>query len=134
MVNYNSLCHQFGQILNAKSSIEDGVCSVEIKRNIPVTIQGRLARGEMAIDLMFESLDDKGNALNRGEAVILEEEIPSFMHSLVKNGIIISAVHNHWLYTKPDILYIHFQSIESPLSFAYKIAEAIRLLKVYKQL
>lgn len=71
------------------------VCSVEIKRNIPVTIQGRLARGEMAIDIMFESLDNKGNALNHGETVILEEEIPSCVHSLVKNGIIISAVHNH---------------------------------------
>lgn len=86
----------------------------------------------MTIDIMFESLDNKGNALNRGETVILEEEIPSFVHSLVTNGIIISAVHNHWLYAKPNILYIHFQSIEPPLSFAYKIAETIRLLKVYK--
>ncbi|WP_203362513.1 DUF1259 domain-containing protein [Bacillus sp. REN10] len=128
-MNFHTLCEQYAQIFNKKPTIEHGVCSIEMHRDLDVTIQGRPSRGELHAEIMFESLDHQGNALNMGETVILEQEVPLFTHMLVKNGIIISALHNHWLYTKPTILYIHFQSIEPPLSFARKVAEAFRMLK-----
>jgi hypothetical protein len=127
--NFSTLCHQFGQILQETPKIHNGVCTVEIERHLNVTIQGRPSRGELHAEISFESLDYEGNALNLGETVILEEEIPAFTTILIRNGIIISAIHNHWLYTKPNILYIHFQSVEPPLNFANKVAEAIKILK-----
>ncbi|MCM3587303.1 DUF1259 domain-containing protein [Mesobacillus maritimus] len=129
MHHFDTLCQQYGQILNKKPKIKNGVCSVEIERHLNVTIQGRPSRGELHAGLSFESLDHEGNALNLGETVILEEEIPAFTNILVRNGIIISAIHNHWLYTKPTILYLHFQSVEPPLHFAHKVAEAMKVLK-----
>ncbi|WP_342543597.1 DUF1259 domain-containing protein [Paenisporosarcina sp. FSL H8-0542] len=130
METFNTLCQQFGQILNGKPDIENGICSVEINRDIPVTIQGRPVRGNIETEIMFEDLDQYGYALNRGVTVILEKEVPYFVNTLVKNGIIISALHNNWLYTKPNILYINFQSVEPPLTFAHKVAEALRTLRV----
>ncbi|RLL41813.1 DUF1259 domain-containing protein [Oceanobacillus piezotolerans] len=59
---------------------------------------------------MEAQLEYEGNALNLGEKAVLE------------------ALHNHWLYTKPNILYIHFQSVEPPLHFARKVAEAFQVL------
>ncbi|WP_216831494.1 DUF1259 domain-containing protein [Alkalihalobacterium elongatum] len=129
MHNISALCQQFGQILNEKPKINNGVCSVEIERNLNVTIQGRPSRSELHAEISFESLDYEGNALNLGETVILEEEIPAFTNILVRNGITISALHNHWLFTEPNILYIHFQSVEPPLNFARKVAEAIKVLR-----
>ncbi|EPD53730.1 hypothetical protein HMPREF1210_00553 [Paenisporosarcina sp. HGH0030] len=129
METFNTLCQQFGQILNGKPDIENGICSVEINRDIPVTIQGRPVRGNIETEIMFEDLDQYGYALNRGVTVILEKEVPYFVNTLVKNGIIISALHNNWLYTKPNILYINFQSVEPPLTFAHKVAEALRTLR-----
>ncbi|MFD2616506.1 DUF1259 domain-containing protein [Terrilactibacillus laevilacticus] len=129
MNSINTLCQQFGQILKEKPKINNGVCSVEIKRNLTVTIQGRPSRGELHAEVSFESLDHNGNALNLGETVILEEEIPAFTSILIRNGIIISALHNHWLFTEPTILYIHFQSVEPPLDFARKVAEAFKVLR-----
>ncbi|MGC8230830.1 DUF1259 domain-containing protein [Pseudobacillus badius] len=129
MVNFNMLCQQYAQVFNKKPTITHGVCSVEMDRDLHVTIQGRPSRGELHAEIMFESLDQKGNALNLGEMVLLEEEVPRFTNALVKSGIIVSALHNHWLYTKPNILYVHFQSVEPPLSFARKVAEAFKLLK-----
>lgn len=111
--------------------LEDGVCSVEIKRNLDVSIQGRPSKGEVGAELSFESLDHQGIALNLGETVLLEEEIPLFTQVLVRNGVSISALHNHWLFAKPHILYIHFQSVEPPLSFAQKAAEAFNAIKMY---
>ncbi|WP_342542969.1 DUF1259 domain-containing protein [Paenisporosarcina sp. FSL H8-0542] len=130
MDNFNTICQQFGQILNGKPDIENGICSVELNRDIPVTIQGRPVRGNIETEIMFENLDQNGYALNRGVTVILEKEVPYFVHTLVKNGIIISALHSNWLYTKPNILYINFQSVEPPLTFAHKVAEALSTLRV----
>ncbi|MEH7237717.1 DUF1259 domain-containing protein [Bacillus sp. JJ1562] len=129
MNNFNTLCQQFGQILNQKPEVKNEVCSVSIKRNLHVTIQGRPSPGKIEAEISFASLDYEGNALNLGETVILEEEIPAFTKILIKNGIIVSAIHNHWLFTKPNILYIHFQSVEPPLHFAHKISEALKVLR-----
>lgn len=82
MQSFHSLCQQFGHILNGEPHIEHGVCSVSIKRNLRVTIQGRPSRGVGMEEVMFESLDQNGIALNMAEVAILPEEIPLFTKSL----------------------------------------------------
>lgn len=129
MQSYQSLCHQYAQIVNGKPNVENGVCSAEIGRSLQVMIQGRPSHGELHAEISFESLDYEGNALNLGEVVLLEEEVTPFVRILAKNNLIISAIHNHWMFTTPTILYVHFQSVEPPLSFAHKAAEAFNTLK-----
>lgn len=73
-MEYYTLCQQFGQILRGKSKMENGVCSVNIHRDLDVKIQGRPSRGELHAEIMFELLDYNGNALNLGETVILEKK------------------------------------------------------------
>ncbi|MFG6113767.1 DUF1259 domain-containing protein [Halobacillus sp. MO56] len=128
-MNMEQLCHQFGRILGGEGKFEHGVCSVELERDLNVRIQGRPSKAELHAEMMFESLDQNGLALNMGETVILEEEVYPFMSVLQKNGILVSALHNHWLFAEPTILYLHFQSVEPPLSFAHKVAEALRVFQ-----
>ncbi|QED50082.1 DUF1259 domain-containing protein [Cytobacillus dafuensis] len=124
MMNFQNLCQQCAQILNGKASVKNGICSIEITRNLQVTIQGRPSRGELHAGITFESMDYEGNALNLGEVVLLEEELTPFVNVLVRNRLIVSAIHNHWVFTKPNILYVHFQSVEPPLAFAQKVSQA----------
>ncbi|MFB9760263.1 DUF1259 domain-containing protein [Ectobacillus funiculus] len=131
MNNLNFLCEQFARILNGKSNINQGVCSVSLRRNIKVFVQGRPSISVIPVGISFESLDQNGNALNFGEIAILQEEIPLFMQSIVQQGIIVSALHNHWLYMKPLIMYIHIQSVEPPLNFAKKLANSFSVLSSY---
>ncbi|WP_373370782.1 DUF1259 domain-containing protein [Lederbergia panacisoli] len=123
-----SLCEQFAAIFHAKSTINHGVCSVSMHRNFSVSVQGRTSTSVVPVGISFEALDQYGNALNLAEIAILEEEVPSFMYSIVQQGLIISALHNHWILMKPHILYIHIQSVEPPLQFARKIANAFSSL------
>ncbi|MFD1130665.1 DUF1259 domain-containing protein [Paenibacillus sp. PDC88] len=46
----------------------------------------------------FESLDNDGKALNLGEAALLQEEVYPFTWYLQRAGIIITSLHNHWLF------------------------------------
>ncbi|PGT02538.1 DUF1259 domain-containing protein, partial [Bacillus cereus] len=71
MNNLNFLYEQFSKILNAKSNINQGVCSVSLCRNIKVLVQGRPSTSVIPVGISFESLDQNGNALNFGEIAIL---------------------------------------------------------------
>jgi len=131
MNSFTTLCEQFANILNGKSNIEQGVCSVSLHRNFKVTVQGRLSQSVVPAGVSFESLDQNNHALCLAEIAILEEEVPRFMQAIVQQGLIVSALHNHWLYTKPLVMYIHIQSVEPPLHFAKKMAHAFSYLSSY---
>lgn len=131
MDNFDSICEQFATILKGKSKVTQGSCSVSLHRNFKVLVQGRQSSSVVPAEVLFESLDQSGNALNLAEIAVLQEEIPRFMYSIVQQGLIVSALHNHWLFTNPIIMYIHIQSIEPPISFAQKMAHSFSFLRSY---
>ncbi|MFD2444063.1 DUF1259 domain-containing protein [Bacillus sp. CGMCC 1.16607] len=131
MNNFHSICEQFAKILYGKSTINQDSCSVSLRRNFNVIVQGRLSGSVVPAGVSFEALDQSGNALCLAEIAILEDEIPRFMYSIVQQGLIVSALHNHWLYTEPSIMYIHIQSVEPPLNFAKKVAHSFSVLSSY---
>ena len=132
MKDIGELCKQFGQILGGKAKVKHGVCKVEKDRtNIQVNILGKPSRSGLSIHSMwsFESMDHQGNALNLGETALLQEEVYPFIWELQKSGIMVTSLHNHWLMDSPHLVYAHYASVEEPLSFANKVAEACKILK-----
>lgn len=131
MAEFNSLCQQFAEALGGKSKVDEDICIVSFHRNFQATVQGKSSKSVIPADVLFESVDQSGNALNLAEIVLLEQEIPTFMQAVVQQGLIVSALHNHWLFTNPTIMYIHIQSVEPPVDFAQKMAYAFTLLSSY---
>jgi hypothetical protein len=135
MMSWNErrdLCQEFARILGGSGSLdENGVCLVQKFRNINFTILGRETNSPLVNPqfFSFENLDRKGNALNLGETVLLQEEINPLLTELRKRDIIVTAVHNHWLFEEPRAMYMHFESVEPPLQFARKVREAFRVLR-----
>ncbi|MGG1574161.1 DUF1259 domain-containing protein [Fictibacillus sp. NRS-1165] len=130
--NKKSLCHEFARILGGMGSLdENGVCLVQKFRNLNFTILGRKTKSPLVIPqfFSFEDVDSKGRALNLGETVLLQEEINPLLTELRKRDIIVTAVHNHWLFEEPRAMYMHFESIDEPLSFARKVRAAFRVLR-----
>ncbi|HZG59848.1 MAG TPA: DUF1259 domain-containing protein [Anoxybacillus sp.] len=127
----NDLCREFARILGGAGSVTNGVCLVQKFRDIPFTILGRRTNSPLVNPqfFSFENLDSQGNALNLGETVLLQEEVNPLLTELRKRDIIVTAVHNHWLFEQPRAMYMHFESIEPPLEFARKVREAFRVLK-----
>jgi hypothetical protein len=76
----------------------------------------------------YENMDRRGRALCLGETVILQSELNPFISRLRKQGIKVTAQHNHWLFDSPRLMYIHFESIDKPLDFARKVRFANRVL------
>lgn len=111
-VNLSSLCTQFGHILGATGTVDNRTrsCTVmKLRNNIKPVILGRRSRSFIVIPQMFtfESLGRDGRALCSGETVILESEINPFISKLRKHGIKVTALHNHYLFEQPRLMFIH---------------------------
>lgn len=125
------LCKEFARILNSTPSVVNGVCTATRTRsNIHPVVLGRRAEAFPFIPqaFSFESMDREGRALCLGETVLLQEEVNPLMSELRKFGIIVTAVHNHWLFDKPRLMFMHSESNDKPLNFARKVREALRVL------
>jgi Domain of Unknown Function (DUF1259) len=127
----SELCQEFARILDATPSVINGVCTATRSRtNIHPVVLSRRAESFMFVPqaFSFESIDRDGRALCLGETVILQDEINPFITRLRDDGIIVTALHNHWLFDDPRLMYIHFESIDEPLSFAGNVRDALELL------
>lgn len=128
----DSQCEQLRQILNGdKAMVENGVCVVDQDRNIQVTILGHSTNSPLVIqnEFTFEPVDS-GDSLDLAEIVLTESEVQQFVDKIANQGIIISAIHNHWLFDEPRLIYIHLEAIMAPEEFAMKVAQALEGINV----
>lgn len=119
-----ALCSEFARILGGTSSFQNKT----ITRKIDVTIMGRPSPTAASSIFAFNSLDKNGMALNLGEFSLLQKEVDPFIKALINQGIKVSAVKEHWFYIDPQMIYVNFQSIDNPLSFARKVRESYKVL------
>jgi hypothetical protein len=123
-----ALCEEFARILGGTSSFQNNSCISVVSRNIQVRIMGRLSPTASSGFFAFNSLDINGTALNLGEFPLLEKEVNPFINILRKQGIEVSPVKSHWLFIEPQIIFINFQSIDNPLTFARKVRNALKVM------
>lgn len=121
----SSSCQKLANIIGGEVITAAPVCVVQRLRNINASILGRRTRSPLSLPfaLSFEN-NRGGNTLNLGETVILQEEINPFMTELRKRGLIVTAVHNHWLFDKPRLMYMHWENVGNPFKFARNSFEA----------
>ena len=127
----SNLCNEFARILGSTPGVVNGVClATRSRTNLHPIVLGRRAESFMFVPqaFSFENLDREGRGLCLGETVILQEEINPFMSRLREHDIIVTAVHNHWLFDEPRLMYMHFESIDRPLTFARKVRDAMEVL------
>jgi hypothetical protein len=122
-----STCQQLADIIGGMVITATPVCVVQRLRNINATILGRRTQSPLALPfaLSFEN-NRNGRTLNLGETVILQREINPFLTALRSRGITVTAVHNHWLFENPRLMYMHWENVGDPFEFARNSFEAAR--------
>lgn len=129
---FKKLCNQFSTILGGtEHSITKGpVCFVTRNRIFNASIIGRRTTSPLVRYQLFsfESLDSSERALCLGETALFQNQVNRLLTNLRKNGIKVTAVHNHWLFEEPRIMYIHWESIDNPVAFAKKVKRSIAFL------
>lgn len=129
---FRRLCDQFSTILGGtEHKITKGpVCFVTRNRRVNAAILGRRTTSPLVRYQLFsfESLDRSGRALCLGETALFQNQVNRLLSNLRNNGITVTAVHNHWLFENPRLMYIHWESIDNPIEFAKKVKRSIAFL------
>jgi hypothetical protein len=125
-----TLCDQLGKILGGEVACHAGNCAVNLSRTFAATIEGRPVAGGHALEvgLTFGEPDASGRSLLLGEVTLLQPEVNLFLREVTRLGLRVSAIHNHWLFDQPPLLYVHFQGIVEPLRAARGLAPVLRRL------
>jgi len=119
-----STCQRLADMIGGEVVQATPVCVIMRLRDINATILGRRTRSPLALPFML-SFEDNG--LNLGESVVRQKEINPLMTALRKRGIIVTAVHNHWLFDKPRLMYMHWENVNlDPVEFTRVSFEAAK--------
>ena len=95
--------------LGAKGTIAGGVYQVGVPRAQPVMAMGMAVPGPMggAEAINFQPLGG-GKAAITGDFILVAKEVNPVMRALRKNGIDVTALHNHMLDDNPRMFFMHF--------------------------
>ncbi|MEH7335994.1 DUF1259 domain-containing protein [Neobacillus drentensis] len=126
MYNDQSICQEFARIIGGQEGFAGGKCVATINRNeIKAIILGE--RFRVTSSFSFESRDNQtGRALCLGRVALLQIEVENFVASILKQGIIVSSVHNEWFFDHPNLIYVNIESVDDPLVFARKVRRALK--------
>jgi hypothetical protein len=121
-------CPDLAAIVGGTPACVDNVCLIQSLRNdLSPTILGIRTRSPLVLPVFFSIEDgERGRTLNLGEAVLLQEETNTVMRVLRENDIIVTALHNHWLFERPRLMYMHWEARMDPEQFLRASREALR--------
>ncbi|MGG4047830.1 DUF1259 domain-containing protein [Paenibacillus favisporus] len=121
-----SLCDRLAAILGGKGTSDGKSCSIMIERKLNAKILGR--NYETEHEITIQSLKN-GTTLNTAEITLLQSEVQRFNSAARKQGFKVTAIHNHWLFEKPRLMYLHLETVQNPVTFARKLRAALNVLK-----
>ncbi|WP_260288530.1 DUF1259 domain-containing protein [Peribacillus aracenensis] len=123
--NDELICQKFARIIGGQEGFAGGKCVTTINRNdIKAKILGK--RFRVTSSFSFESRDKTGQALCLGRVALLQSEVEKFVALILKQGIIVSSIHNEWLFDDPNLIYVNIEAVDDPLVFAKKVRKALR--------
>ena len=126
MTNDELICKEFARIIGGQEGFAGGKCVATINRNeIPAIILGK--RFRVTSSFSFESKDNQTKqALCLGRVALIQNEVEQFVASIVKQGIVVSSIHNEWLFDNPNLIYVNIEAVDDPLVFARKVRKALK--------
>src|SRR5437773_1193042 len=69
-----------------------------------------------------------GTDVMMGDLVLTEDEVNPVMSALLDNGLDVTALHNHFLWDEPRMLYMHVHGHGKPADLARKVKPALDLI------
>jgi hypothetical protein len=122
-------CPDLAAIVGGTPACMEEVCLIQsLRADLEPRILGIRTRSPLVLPVFFsiEAPNDQGQTLNLGEAVLRQEEVNTVMLVLRENRIIVTALHNHWLFEEPRLMYMHWEADMDPERFLRASRAALR--------
>ncbi len=102
------------------------------RADLKVTVQGRPVPTPLGFGgwVSIKRTRDGKSAVLMSDTVLLMEEVNPLIDATHKSGLEIGAIHNHFFYEEPRIVYMHLHGMGEPAELAKKYAAAISATKL----
>ncbi len=116
--------------LAKKGDFKDGVLKVNVPRNdLRVTIAQRPAPTAFGFGGWIAlTKGEGGQDVLMGDLVLTEDEVNPVMSALLEHGLDVTALHNHFFWEQPRILYMHVHGMGRAAELAEHIKPALALI------
>src|SRR6185436_10899030 len=109
---------------------KDNVLKVNIPRNdVTVTVASVKAPTPFGFGGWIAMTKGTGGMdVMMGDLVLLQDEVNPVMSALLENGLDVTALHNHFFWDEPRMLYMHVHGHGTPAELARRVKPALDLI------
>jgi len=105
------------------------VLKVNIPRNdVAVTVAGVKTPTPFGFGGWVALTKGTGMDVMMGDLVLLQDEVNPVMSALLENGLEVTALHNHFFWDEPRMVYMHVHGHGAPMDIARKVKPALDLI------
>ena len=103
------------------------------RADLKVTVQGQSVPTPLGFGgwVSVKRTMDGKSAVLMSDTVLLMEEVNPLIDAAHKAGLEIGAIHNHFFYEEPRIVYMHLHGMGEPADLARRYAAAISATKLF---
>ncbi len=116
--------------LGRQGDFKDNVLKVNIPRNdLNVTVADMKAPTPFGFGSWIAMTEGTGGMdVMMGDLVLTQEEVNPVMSALLKNGLEVTALHNHFFWDEPRMFYMHVHGHGAPADLAREVKPALDLI------
>ena len=116
--------------VKGKLNEKEGVFKVTLPRtDIKATIAGVKMNPELGLGAWAAFTKAGNHAMVMSDMVLLEEQVNPVMSAALDNGLEVTALHNHFLWDSPRIMFMHIGGMGDELILAKAVGQVFDKLK-----
>jgi len=110
--------------------LKDNVYKISLPRtDLSVTVKGVKVKPGLALGSWVAFTEAGGQAVIDGDLVLTEDEVAPVFQKLRKEGIEVTALHNHLIGESPRVMFLHIAGKGEATQLAAQIKNALSLTK-----
>ncbi len=118
------------RVMGMKGKTNNGEYKITIPQNdLSVEVDGFKIIPAMGLGTWIAFTPSKNGAMIMGDVVITETDLKPVQQEIIKQGLTITAIHNHFVRNHPNVMYMHVDGsgpIESMAQKAKAILEKVK--------
>jgi Domain of Unknown Function (DUF1259) len=119
--------------LKGKMNEKEGVYKITFPRDdVKVSVNGWPMPPFMGLGTWAAFTETPNGAMVMGDTVLFEDEVNAAMSAAIDNGLIVTALHNHFFFDQPRVFFMHIEGVGQQDDLAravkkvYDAAKAVR--------
>lgn len=121
---------QLAQLMGVKGVVKDGEYKVSVPQNdLNVTVDGFKIIPTMGLGTWLAFSPTNDGAMLMGDLVLTETDLKPVQQEVIRQGLTITAIHNHFVRNHPNIVYMHVGGAGATAAMAQKAKAVLDKIK-----